>query len=335
MCEPIPKRPVMLNRALTAVEDALTQFADYDVYDRIKWTPVESLSEKPLSCTIATTGQLRAFLKPALQSPAVNVIHSTCSPYRSILGYADSNRSNHHIVIAQDTIKAFGTPRHCAINHRLAYYLAAALGSSHTPAFAINGFDASIAAYIKCRVQEPRVENCSDIFSEILRPKRKIPLQSTDLITWCEDRIKLDQPPMRSQMKCMNILWQGVDEIRDLILQGVENHADLSKTRRSTLQNEVQKIQILRKEIKTIQDALDGYADIAKTTSALFQTTAGRYYFWTLRTQLFYSCKEVTDPSLRAATPNIETLECQYRGFTARRNFEVKSQQSTDEFSQK
>lgn len=335
MCEPITERRITLNRALTAVEDALTQFADYDTYDRVKWTPVESLSEKPLSCTIATAGQLRAFLKPALQLSAIHVTHSTCAPYRSILGYADSTRTDHHIVIAQETIKEFGSSKHCAISHRLAYYLATALGSSHTPAFAINSFDASMAAYIKCRVQDPQIENCSDIFSYFLIPKKTLSPQVTDLMVWCKDRIKLDQPPMRSQMNCMNVLWRGAEAIRDLILQGVENHSDLAKERRSTLQNEVQKIPMLRKEIKTIQEALDGYADITKTISALFQTTAGRYYFWALRTQLFYSCKEVTDPARRAATPNIATLECQYRGFTARRNFEVKSQQSTDELSQK
>lgn len=335
MCKSITERPVSLNRALTAVEDALTQFADRDSYDRIKWTPVESLREKPLSCTIATMGQLRALLQPALQSPTITVTHSTFAPYRSILEYTDRKHTSRYIMLAQDTIRDFGTNQHCAINYHLAYYLATALGSNHTPDFAINSFDASMAAYIRCKVQEPQPENCEGIFSDFLITNKEPLTQVTNFMSWCEDRIKTDQPPTKSQEGCMRSLRGSVDGVRDLILHGVENHADLSKERRRTLRSEIQNIPTPRKEIKTLQDARDGYANIAQTVSALFQTTAGRYYFWALRPQLSYSCKIVTDPAQRFTNPNIETLECQYRGYTARRDFEVELQRSTDDISQK
>lgn len=326
MCEPIT-RPINLDRALTAVEEAQDHFDDHDTHDRIRWTPAESLSEKQFSCAIATVEQLRAILQPALKSPITRATHSAHPPYRSILEYIDGEKNTRHIVISQDFISDHGTPKACSINYRLAYYFAAALGSAHAPIFANNSFDASVAAYIKCRAQEPDLLNCGNILGELTFREKDSLLEYPWLADTCENWLKNSPGYLKGPQNCIKFYREAFEEARSFILQTLEMHGGLTGVRRDILRSELQKVPISLNEIKTHQDAIDGLSDVRHALSALFQTTAGRYYFWELRTQLDLRCKNVTTPEQCAAAPNIATVECGYIGYTVRRNFEVTPKQ--------
>lgn len=327
--------PVNLDRALTAVEDALINFDDRDTQYRIPWTPAESLSEKQFDCAIATVAQLRTVLQPALKASITTVTHSAHAPYRSILEYTDGGKATRHIVVAQDFIWDHGTPKACSINYRLAYYLAAALGSAHAPIFANNSFDASVAAYVRCRVQEPEPLNCADIFDELPVREEDSSFESRGMAEVCEEWMKTDPGFPNRPKYCVKTFRDTFEKARSFIVQNVETHGGLTAARRAFLRSELQKVPMSQMEIKTYQDARDGFSDVKRALSALFQTTAGRYYFWELRTQLNLSCNKVTTPAHGAAAHDMETVECKYLGYTARRNFVVTPEKPDDAVTQR
>lgn len=326
---------VNLNRALTAVENAITEFGYSDSQGRLKWTPTESLSEKTFSCAISTVEQLRALLQPALHSETVHVAHNTGAPHRTVLEYTAGNGNTYHVVIIRDTILDTGASRTCMINYRLAYYLAVALGNSHTPPFAYNIFDSSMALYLNCLTQEPQPRNCNGITNEFPIQRGDIPFKGHVMTIICDGRIQSGRISLHWLKTCVDFFWKKIGETRNFLWQSVRSHGGLTFERRSLLQSEIEKIPMPPDKTVTIQDALVKYEDIKKTMLAYLQTTAGRHYFWELRTQLPFTCKSLTGPEQQDGSPKDEIVECNYLGFTTRRVLTAGSKHPTNDVTRK
>ncbi len=311
--------PISLDRTLTTLKGAMSDLEHYDNDGQLNWLIAESLSDKPSTCAITTVDQLRSFLKPALQSPVVTATHTSGAPFRSVLGYSNGNDTEHHIVITQDTIWDHGSQKICALNHRLGYYLTTALGSTFVPFFADNSFDTSAAAYIRCRVQGPNPRQCDDIFRGFsVTPKKYRSSYHANYLAIYE-RVATTNQDLSQHKNYVASYWKWMREIRKLLWQGLGEHGGLTAERRNLLRREIQKVPIPQKEVATIQDALDGYAEIRKMTTALFQTTVGRLYFWGIRQDISASCEDVTEASPHKEGTTV--IECSLRDYSTRKTF--------------